>query len=97
MTERKVARFPEAQRQLLAALRQGFAGGGFGALEEAYEGLVSRDTENKKLIVDQLFREFLTSALLPAEAARPEVTDCRRFVTEFAIQVGKAFLPLDVS
>jgi len=89
MTERKVAKFPEAQRQLLAALRQGFAAGGFGVLEEAYEALASRDAENKKLIVDQLFREFLTGALLPAEAARPEVHDCRRFVTEFAIQAAR--------
>ena len=84
--------------------------GTFENFEETYEGLVTRDPENKKLILDQvsfalqifvytkkemflilfypqIFREFLTNVLLPTSTKEPDVPACRKFVTEFAIQV----------
>ena len=35
----------------------------------------------------QIFREFLTNVLLPTSTKEPDVPACRKFVTEFAIQV----------
>lgn len=92
MTEKKVMKFSEAQKQLLTAIRQSFSSGTFESFEETYEGLVTRDPENKKLILDQIFREFLTNVLLPTSTKEPDVPACRKFVTEFAIQAARKAL-----
>ena len=39
------------------------------------------------LFYPQIFREFLTNVLLPTSTKEPDVPACRKFVTEFAIQV----------
>ena len=52
-------------------------------------GLVTVDGENKKLVLDQVFREFLTRDLLtPAAGSPPDIAACQRFVVQFAIQVS---------
>jgi len=92
MTEKKVMRFSEAQKQLLAAIRQSFSSGSFESFEESYESLATRDPENKKLILDHIFREFLTTSLLPTSNKEPDIPACRKFVTEFAIQAARKAL-----
>ena len=39
------------------------------------------------MFCSQIFREFLTNVLLPTSTKEPDVPACRKFVTEFAIQV----------
>ena len=57
--------------------------------EEVLAGLVTLDGENKKLVLDQVFREFLTRDLLtPAAGSPPDIAACQRFVVQFAIQVS---------
>lgn len=46
----KVMKFAEGQRQMVSALRQG----SFTDFETVLESLTSRDTENKKLVLDQV-------------------------------------------
>jgi len=89
MTEKRVIKFSEAQKQLLAALRVNFKTDSFAFFEETFESLLSKDVENKKLILDQIFREFLTTELLPSGLTNPDVSACRRFITHFAIQAAR--------
>jgi len=84
-----VIKFSEAQKQLLAALRANFKTDSFAFFEETFESLLSKDVENKKLILDQIFREFLTTELLPPGLTNPDVSACRRFITHFAIQAAR--------
>jgi len=89
MTEKRVIKFSDAQRQLLASLKVNFNAESFANFEETFENLLSRDVENKKLILDQIFREFLTTDLLPPGTPNPDVSACRRFITQFAIQAAR--------
>ena len=54
MTEKRVMKFSDAQKQMLASMKQSFAAESFAAFEETYESLMSRDVENKKLVLDQV-------------------------------------------
>ena len=47
-------KFSDAQKQMLASMKQSFAAESFGSFEETYESLMSRDVENKKLVLDQV-------------------------------------------
>ena len=40
----------------------------------------------------KIFREFLTTSLLPTSNKEPDIPACRKFVTEFAIQVQNRIL-----
>ena len=53
----KLMRFAEGQKQMLNSLSQNFsqdAEGSFTNFETVLEGLTTRDTDNKKLILDQV-------------------------------------------
>ena len=53
----KLMRFAEGQKQMLNSLRQNFsqdAEGSFTNFETVLEGLTTRDTDNKKLVLDQV-------------------------------------------
>ena len=56
----KIMRHSEGQKLLLGALKQNFSSddnevdGGFGKFEQALEGLITTDAENKKLVLDQV-------------------------------------------
>ena len=87
-------RHSEGQKLLLASLKRNFSPGqeaaeeeGFLSFEEVLAGLVTVDGENKKLVLDQVFREFLTRDLLTPAAGSPDIAACQRFVVQFAIQV----------
>ena len=94
----KLMRHSEGQKLLLASLKRNFSPGqeaaaaeeeGFLSFEEVLAGLVTVDGENKKLVLDQVFREFLTRDLLTAAAGSPpDIAACQRFVVQFAIQVS---------
>ena len=53
-------KFAEGQRQMVSALRQG----SFTDFETVLESLTSRDTENKKLVLDQVVISSLTGLFL---------------------------------
>ena len=53
-TPAKVLKFSEGQKQLLSSLKQNFKEDDFGNFEKTFESLVSHDTENKKLVLDQV-------------------------------------------
>jgi len=84
----KVLKYSDAQRQLLGSLSLNFKEDNFESFEKTFEGLVSYDTENKKLVLDQIFREFLTRHLLASEST-PDITACQRFIVKFAIQSAR--------
>ena len=53
----KLMRFAEGQKQMLNSLRQNFsqdAEGSFADFEIVLEGLITRDIDNKKLVLDQV-------------------------------------------
>ena len=50
----KVLKYSDAQRQLLGSLSLNFKEDNFESFEKTFEGLVSYDTENKKLVLDQV-------------------------------------------
>ena len=53
----KLMRFAEGQKQMLNSLRQNFsqdAEGSFTNFETVLEGLTTRDSDNKKLVLDQV-------------------------------------------
>ena len=53
----KLMKFAEGQKQMLNSLRQNFsleAEGSFTNFETFLEGLATRDTDNKKLVLDQV-------------------------------------------
>jgi len=87
-TPAKVLKFSEGQKQLLSSLKQNFKEDDFGNFEKTFESLVSHDTENKKLVLDQIFREFLTRSLLPPSSS-PDIPACQRFIVQFAIQAAR--------
>eukprot|EP00090_Calanus_glacialis_P013654 TRINITY_DN2230_c0_g1_i1.p1 TRINITY_DN2230_c0_g1~~TRINITY_DN2230_c0_g1_i1.p1 ORF type:complete len:654 (-),score=223.35 TRINITY_DN2230_c0_g1_i1:66-2027(-) len=88
VTLAKVLKFSEGQKQLLGSLKQNFKDENFGNFEKTFDSLVSHDTENKKLVLDQIFREFLTRNLLPPSAS-PDIAACQRFIVQFAIQAAR--------
>ena len=57
--------------------------------QETHSGSGELFTHEMLLIMfyHQIFREFLTNVLLPTSTKEPDVPACRKFVTEFAIQV----------
>ena len=53
----KLMRFAEGQKQMVNSLRQNFsqdAEGSFTNFETVLEGLTTRDSDNKKLVLDQV-------------------------------------------
>ena len=54
VTPAKVLKFSEGQKQLLGSLKQNFKDENFGNFEKTFDSLVSHDTENKKLVLDQV-------------------------------------------
>lgn len=50
-------RFSEAQKQMLASIKQSFETQSFDDFEKTYESLETKDVENKKLILDQVIKE----------------------------------------
>jgi len=89
-----VLKFSEGQKQLLSSLNHAFfKEEKFSSFEKTFEGLASHDLENKKLVLDQIFREFLTSHLLPVAAGNTrDVSKCQTFITNFAITAARAGL-----
>ena len=62
----KLMKFAEGQKQMLNSLRQNFsqeAEGSFTNFETFLEGLATRDTDNKKLVLDQVRHSILPSLL----------------------------------
>ena len=53
-TPTRVLKFSDGQKQLLSSLKQNFQEDNFGNFEKTFESLVSQDTENKKLVLDQV-------------------------------------------
>jgi len=88
-TPTRVLKFSDGQKQLLSSLKQNFQEDNFGNFEKTFESLVSQDTENKKLVLDQIFREFLTRSLLPPGSSSPDIKACQRFIVHFAIQAAR--------
>jgi len=87
-SEKKVLKFSDAQKQLLASLKLTFKEESFASFEKTFDSLVSHDLENKKLVLDQIFREFLTRHLLPPGNDQ-DVASCQRFIVQFAIQAAR--------
>jgi len=87
-TPAKVLKFSEGQKQLLGSLKLNFKEENFSNFEKTFESLVSQDTENKKLVLDQIFREFLSQTLLPPQSS-PDIGACQRFIVQFAIQAAR--------
>lgn len=86
----KVMRHSEGQKQLLSVLKQVFSEedkkeDGFEKIENVLEGLVTSDNENKKMVLDQVFREFATKELCQS----PNIEACQVFVVNFAIQAAR--------
>jgi len=75
----KVMKFSEGQKLFLSSLKIAFQSNNFKALEKAFDNLSTTDNDNKKLTMDQIFREFLTKELLPAGSS-PQQADCERLV-----------------
>eukprot|EP00092_Neocalanus_flemingeri_P011999 GFUD01012936.1.p1 GENE.GFUD01012936.1~~GFUD01012936.1.p1 ORF type:complete len:653 (-),score=159.55 GFUD01012936.1:48-2006(-) len=88
VTPAKVLKFSEGQKQLLGSLKLNFKDENFGNFGKTFESLLSHDTENKKLVLDQIFREFLTRSLLPPSIT-PDIPACQRFIVQFAIQAAR--------
>ena len=62
----KLMKFAEGQKQMLNSLRQNFsleAEGSFTNFETFLEGLATRDTDNKKLVLDQVRHSIVHSPL----------------------------------
>jgi len=91
----KIMRHSEGQKLLLGALKQNFSSddnevdGGFGKFEQALEGLITTDAENKKLVLDQVFREFLTKNLVEQQSSGLDVGVCQKFVAQYAIKAAR--------
>ena len=94
----KVMKHSEAHKLILTTLKHNFSGArrndeedGFNKLEEALESLVTADNENKKLVLDQLFREFLTKELISSDS-EASIDQCQMFVVNYAIPAARAGL-----
>lgn len=86
--EKKVLKFSEGQKQLLASLKVAFKEENFSTFDKTCDSLASHDLENKKLVLDQIFREFLTRYILPPGSPQ-DVASCQRFIVQFAIQTAR--------
>jgi THO complex subunit 1 len=75
----RVMKFSEGQKLFLNSLKTAFETNNFKALEKTFDSLSTTDNDNKKLTMDQIFREFLTKDLLPASVT-PLQADCERLV-----------------
>jgi len=87
-TPAKVLKFSEGQKHLISSLKQSFKEENFSSFEKTFDSLVSQDADNKKLVLDQIFREFLTKCLLPPSTP-PDIDACQRFIVKFAIQAAR--------
>jgi len=91
----KIMRHGEGQKLLLGALKQNFTSensetdGGFEKFEKVLEGLITTDAENKKLVLDQVFREFLTKNLVEQQSSGLDVSVCQKFVAQYAIKAAR--------
>jgi len=81
---------------LLNSLGQNFPAGNFDSFEETLDGLTSHDVENKKLVLDQIFREFLTQNILCGKkeainegGLEVNVEACQKLIVKFAIQAAR--------
>jgi len=95
-TTTKVMRFAEGQKQMLNSLKQNFSQkteegeSSFNNFETLLESLTSMDLENKKLVLDQVFREFLTGHLLsPKPDTSPDIAACQDFLVNYVIKAAK--------
>jgi hypothetical protein len=75
----KVMKFFEGQKQFLSALKTAFQDNNFKVLEKTFDSIATTDNDNKKLALDQIFREFLTKELLPP-GTNPDQVLCERLV-----------------
>jgi len=93
MAATKLMRFAEGQRQMLNSLKQNFSQdseGSFSNFEAVLESLSTRDTENKKLVLDQVFREFLTGHLLsPRHDSGSDIAACQDYLVNYVIKAAK--------
>lgn len=80
----KVMKFFEGQKQFLTALKTAFQEDNFKVLEKTFDSIATTDNDNKKLALDQIFREFLTKELLPP-GTNPDQVLCERLV-QFSVQ-----------
>jgi len=91
----KIIQHGEGQKLLLGALKQNFTSdtnetdGGFEKFEKVLEGLITTDAENKKLVLDQVFREFLTKNLVEQQSSGLDVSVCQKFVAQYAIKAAR--------
>jgi len=90
----RLMRHGEGQKTLLASLKLNFSPDvseseeAFPNFEKTFEGLVTADSENKKSVLDQVFREFLTYDLL-TPGSQPDIVACQRFVVQFGIRAAR--------
>jgi len=83
----KVMKFFEGQKQFLSSLNSAFQENHFKTLEKTFDSIATSDNDNKKLAVDQIFREFLTKELLPP-GTNPDQVLCERLV-EFSVLAAR--------